>query len=229
MMPDQNIRRPLYAVVSEKIITMIKSGELPDGARLPAERVLAEQMGVSRTSVREAIRLLSLSGMLTSQQGSGTFVNASAPGLAGDELRFMSDAYYEQDYMNEFRKYIECNIIEIAAYKATKEDINELKSIVYDQYKSRCEHKNEIFYIKEFHLALAKATHNPIFVSLMRIINSLFDQRRSDSVTHHMKRRSESIYWHNKIIEALESRDIQKCREAMEQHMRSNANVMQEE
>lgn len=229
MMPDQNIRRPLYAVVSEKIITMIKSGELPDGARLPAERVLAEQMGVSRTSVREAIRLLSLSGMLTSQQGSGTFVNASAPVLAGDELRFMSDVYYEQEHLNEFRKYIECNVIEIAAQNATKEDINELKSIVYDQYKSRCEHKNETFYIKKFHLALAKATHNPIFVSLMRIINSLFDQRRIDSVTHHMKRRSESIYWHNKIIEALESRDIQKCREAMEQHMRSNANVMQEE
>ena len=63
----------------------------------------------------------------------------------------------------------------------------------------------------------------------MRIINSLFDQRRNDSVTHHLKRRSESIYWHNKIIEALESRDIQKCREVMEQHMRSNANVTQEE
>ena len=101
MMTEQNGRRPLYAVVSEKIIAMIKSGELPDGARLPAERVLAEQMGVSRTSVREAIRLLSLSGMLTSQQGSGTFVNASVPGLAGDELRFMSDVYYEQDHLNE--------------------------------------------------------------------------------------------------------------------------------
>lgn len=226
MMTEQNGRRPLYAVVSEKIFAMIKSGELPDGARLPAERVLAEQMGVSRTSVREAIRLLSLSGMLTSQQGSGTFVNASVPGLAGDELRFMSDVYYEQDHLNEFRKYIECNVIEIAAHRATKEDINALKSIVYDQYKSRCEHKNETFYIKEFHLALAKATHNPIFISLMRIINSLFDQRRNDSVTHNLKRRSESIYWHNKIIEALESRDIQKCRAVMEQHMRSNANMI---
>ena len=226
---NPNARRPLYSLVSEKIIAMIKSGELPDGARLPSERILAEQLGVSRTSVREAIRLLSLSGMLTSQQGSGTFVNASAPALAGEELRFMSDGCYEQDHLNEFRKCIECNIVEIAAVKATREDINELKSIIFDQYRSRCEHKNETFYIKKFHLALAKATHNPIFVSLMRIINSLFDQRRSDSVNRHMKRRSESIYWHSKIIEALESRDISKCREVMEQHMRANASTMREE
>lgn len=215
-------QRPLYARVSDKIIAMIKSGEWEAGARLPSERELAEKLGVSRTSVREAIRLLSLNGMLSSQRGAGTFVLAQSPSLAGDEMRFMSDVYYDQEDLHEFRAAIEVCIIDLAARRVTKEDIRKLKSIMYDQQRARDLGEDETPFIKDFHLTLAKATKNSVFVSLMRVLNALLDRRRQESREQHLKRRMVSGFWHHKIIEALELGDVDACRLAMSRHMEAN-------
>lgn len=219
---DDKKKTPLYVDVSRRISAMITAGELHHGDKLPPERELAETFGVSRTSVREAIRMLSRNCLLRSRRGSGTYVNseAAAPALSGGALP--AQVQYSEDDLHEFREMVECYIVGLVAQRATEEDINALKSIMYDQQRAIDLGMDETAYIKNFHLELAKITRNPLLLAVMRSLNDMLEQRRNESGKHFPPQRRQSRLWHHKIIIALEKHSVEESRQAMREHIQNN-------
>lgn len=218
---EQKTTVPLYLDVSLRISAMIENGELRNGDRLPPERELAERFNVSRTSVREAIRLLSRSGMLASRRGSGTYVRADTLSASGAGLHLSPEMYSLNDLL-EFREMLECRVAELAARRASEEEINGLKSVMYDQQRAIDTGLDETSSIKHFHLELAKVTRNPLLVASMSFLNAMLELRRVESGRQSSLRRRQSRLGHHRIITALEQRSEEAARDAMLEHLHNN-------
>jgi GntR family transcriptional regulator, uxu operon transcriptional repressor len=160
----------LYRQIADQLAHLISSGEFPAGARLPAERELAVSLGVSRTSVREAIISLEMSGLVDVRVGTGIFVSARP----ADGASRAGDAGPGPFELLAARKLVEGEIAALAAKNATPEDAAALRRSV-----ERLETKVSDFSAREaedrdFHVLLAKATGNG---SLELVVEGLWSQR----------------------------------------------------
>jgi DNA-binding FadR family transcriptional regulator len=207
-----------FEVVSEQIIEMIKSGEYPEGGRIPAEAELADSFGVGRGSVREAIKSLQLQGILNSGAGKGTFV---APGaltcISNNEL---SEEILREDavvHLIESRLILEPGIAAAVAERRNQKDLRLLYDSIRDMQKSQT--RSEIMeHGQEFHHALVKMCGNPILIKLYQTIDGqLHRLRLMDFVTFDIYRRG--IEEHRKIAQAIERRDAGDARRLMYQHI----------
>ena len=194
------------------------------GAKLPAERVLAEQLKVGRSSVREAIRTLELQGLVVSKHGSGTFINtrsleavttlmssnrgAGDPSAAEDQLR---DIF-------EVRHLLEPQLAALAAQKATPEDVERLATILEEQQRQIMEGETGVDADTEFHFALATATHNTALVKVVSAVEDVLRQSRDQSLQQ-PGRPERSLASHHQILEMVQARDAIGAREAMEHHL----------
>jgi len=118
----------------EKIKAMIVAGELRPGDRLPREADLAERLGLSRNSLREAVKALSLIRVLDVRQGDGTYVTSLAPQLLLDALNFIVD-FHRDDTVLEFfevRRILEPAATALAAQRMTDDDVHELRKVLAD-------------------------------------------------------------------------------------------------
>ena len=223
--PLPGTREPLkaYQRLSDKIQDAIEKGGLKAGDRLPPERALAETFGVSRNSVREAIRTLSEQGILRSRHGDGTYICGPdlAP-LASALLTAVDTEGKSFDHIMEFRLTIEPSIARIATARHTGEQLRRLKIIVCDQRLKVLHGENDGELDAQFHTLLAEATGNPVFIDIISRLNELFSHNRTDDVR--LKRRmEEAIDEHLMIIDALERRDAEACAHAMERHLHAVA------
>lgn len=212
------------AIIAEQILESIRSGEYPSGSKLPAERIIAEQMGVSRPSVREAISALQIVGILESRPGDGTYISES---FAIDKLSLQvktlleeSDSPYE---ILQARKAVEIGVGRLAVKEATDEDIQNIKH-VWDVRSEHGRRKNYEAYIKsgkELHISIAKATRNRIIVSMV--------DRLLDVMEHPLWQNMRRLYYeldaahieqmidiHDNIVDAIQKRDTEKVAQALE-------------
>ena len=209
--PLPETREPLkaYQRLSEKIQDAIEKGGLKVGDKLPPERALAETFGVSRNSVREAIRTLSEQGILKSRHGDGTYICGSdlAP-LTAALLNAVDTEGKSFDHIMEFRLVIEPSIARIATARHSAEQLHQLKIIVCDQQLKLLHGENDGELDAQFHTLLAAATGNPVFV---------------DIVSRLKRRMEEAINEHLMIIDALERKDADACSDAMARHLHAVA------
>ena len=208
----------------EKIIwqvkNQIKKKVLKPGEKLPSERKLAELLGVSRASLREAIQALSFSGYLDVIQGKGTYIADFA--IKHDEIAdFLSDlSDYSLDYLMEARVMLESEFAKQATLKANKEEIKEIEGLFNEMKNS--ENLNT-FIIKDldFHLAIAKATHNPIMNFLMRVFGEMIYKETQKLVEDSKKTKEQTIKTTYKLVQAIKERDGDKAKELMSEHIRN--------
>jgi len=179
--------RRLADTIVEQLETMILEGTLQPGERLPPERVLAEQFGVSRPSLREAVQKLAAKGLLSSRQGGGNFVTENLGSSFSDPLiSLLEDRPEAQRDLLEFRRTLEADCAYYAALRATEVDREHLRT-AYDElqacYATDCERDvaAEGAADARFHLAIAEASHNVI---LLHTIRTLFNMLRSSVVTN---------------------------------------------
>lgn len=157
-------------VVVEKIKNAIISGELKPGEKLPTELELVEQLGIGRYSIREAIKMLVALGVLEIRRPQGTFVvdSVTVPMVEPLVYRLL---LAKKDYsdLHELRLGLERTIIELAAAKATSEDLAALE-VSYEKFcreiGSRSTHEQIIDLDREFHELLAHAAHSPLLEAL---------------------------------------------------------------
>jgi len=163
-------------IVVEKIERSILEGSLKPGQRLPAERKFAEQMGVSRPSLREALQKLSARGMLVARRGGGTTVTKSLnPALEDPLLELISNSPDSHADVLELRHAIESLSAYYAASRRTESDIEQIRTcykrliISHSRQDAALEAKADA----NFHLAIAEASHNVVLVHVMRSLFSL--------------------------------------------------------
>ena len=207
--------------VADQIQDLILSKTIKLGDRLPTERELGEQFQVSRTVVREAIRILEARGLLDSQTGSGTYARA----LRGEDVvnsigMYLSshDHTYTIESIMEVRRVLEIQVVKLAAERATQENINQLEEIL----EQMCISSNDIDIYSQwdlkFHLTLAHACNNELFKILIEPLGeALFDVIWTASTTPGAI--EDACRFHNEILNAIKNRDSAQAMELMKAHL----------
>jgi GntR family transcriptional regulator, transcriptional repressor for pyruvate dehydrogenase complex len=210
----------LYEQIVQQIEESILSGELSEGAQLPAERDLARQFGVSRTAVREAIKALQEKGLVDAFPGRGTFVtNGTSNSMRRSLDRIIKSGETDGwDYLVEVREILEPEIAALAAMRATDQDLATMRDAVQVMNKAASDSDAFIEADLDFHLALAEAAGNPIVLSLIdSIVGLLREQRLRIFRIGGGPERGQ--FHHRRILDAVKRHDPQGARVAMQAHL----------
>ncbi|PWE32352.1 GntR family transcriptional regulator [Maritimibacter sp. 55A14] len=225
-MPFRKVQsEKLSTAVTRQIELLILRGILRPGERLPSEREMADRMGVSRPSLREAISELQERGLLTSRAGSGVFV-ADVLGSAFSEPLIRLFASHDEalfDYIS-FRRDLEGLAAERAARLGSDTDLAVVDAVFRKMEAAHAKRNpaDEAALDAEFHMAIIEASHNVVMVHMMR---SMFQMLR-EGVFYNRKvmfrqrtTRSALLDQHRAINTALQARDPKRARAAIEAHL----------
>lgn len=213
-MPQAIKRARLYEEVMVQLAELIRRGQLRPGDRLPAERELAERLHVSRATVREALRVMQLQGLLESRHGAGNFI---ALGSA-ERLQLALNHLALQDIF-ELRMLIEPSIAALAAQRATPQDLAHLERLLHEQQKLIQREQSTVKVNIAFHSSLAEATHNRALLQLGAELIKVLSPSRA-ARTQSEQRAQRSLVSHRRIAEAVKARNAAEARHAMEEHLR---------
>jgi|SRR5438105_2047039 len=221
-MPLQTIApRRLYRQIADQLRTLIEGGEYPVGTRLPPERDLAVQLGVSRPSVREALIALEVEGLVEVRMGSGIYVLDAQP--AGTR-RITAEAPLETI---RARQLIESELAAHAARTMKRSQIGGLREAIAVMEGEAAAGQLPTRGDRLFHLRIAEASANSV---LVRIVTDLYDERHNPLFqqlgSHFETTRSwvDAIAEHRAVVDAIASRSPQAARDAMTQHLVSSHN-----
>ena len=212
------------SVIAEQLLEMIRAGGIRIGDKLPPERIIAEQIGVSRPSVREAISALQISGILETRPGDGTYVVRSPisdkdpnPAIAVLEK---SDSPYD---ILQARRAVEIGVVRLAIEVATDEDLASLEKTWLERVEKGRNRNFEAYtlYGKDFHLTIAKATRNRVIIDMMdRLLDAmqqpLWVNMRKAYYETNPTHIDEMLDVHNDIVKAIIDRDVQEAVQAIE-------------
>ncbi|MDE2887597.1 MAG: FadR/GntR family transcriptional regulator [Gemmatimonadota bacterium] len=222
-------RTSLSDEIVGQIIDLISRDVLNPGDRLPPERSLCKQFGVGRTSLREALRTLSVMGILEPRVGEGTFVSDNTSRYLEKSLSWglLLDPKEVTDLV-ETRLMLESRNAFLAAGRATEADLQELDRTVRGIEGSLDESGEFLEFDVRFHLAIARATQNSILCNLLVMIRNYLQEwiRASleEPATHTAEVRARmSVEEHGKILRAIRKRDAEAARVAMEEHILSSS------
>lgn len=210
-------RRKAYEQVAEAIREQVFSGYLKEGQRLPSEREMSEQFGVSRVVVREAIRTLELAGILRVQKGAGggTFVstNYDKP-LSASIENLLAGGAISLDDLFELRFMLEAPAAEKAALDPVKQDLASLDEIVALSEKVR--HDSEALRAAnlEFHRRLVAQARNPLQSVLCEIVISILVHALEGQLN--MELSQAVLEYHKSIVKAIRAGQAKEARRLLE-------------
>jgi DNA-binding FadR family transcriptional regulator len=216
--------RRLYRQIADQLSRYIETQQLPTGSKLPPERELAELLGVSRPSVREAMIALEVEGLVEVKVGSGVHVL--------EKRRLQREVHSSVPPPGPFdvikaRFLIESEASALAASNATAEHLQRMKAAL-SQMRSAKTHSVEATAADErFHITIAEASGN---AALVMVIQQLWEQRTSPLYMQLESHFTGETIWaqaldeHSELLNAIASRDPESAREAMRNHMK-NAEV----
>jgi GntR family transcriptional repressor for pyruvate dehydrogenase complex len=205
--------------VVEEVKKLVINRKLLPGMMLPPERELADQIGVSRTVVREAVQVLTAMGLVESRQGIGTIIRQANGDQLSEQLNLMLQTKgFTLDNLHHVRSILEVEIADLAARQAAEEEISELNEIVE---RMEAQVGDPIAYAEsdaEFHRCLAKISHNPLLVLLLDSISDILREVRL-SVSKHPDIFLKALPDHRQILERVQERDSEGGRQAMRLHL----------
>ena len=219
-MPIQSIEpKRLYRQIADQIRTLICSGEFTAGARLPPERDLARQLGVSRPSVREALIALEVEGLVEVRIGSGIYVLGNGhAGDEGDEVEAASGPFE----LLRARWVIEGECAALAAKSAKKAQIVAIEEALDLMQKEMISEKQPVNADRLFHLRIAEATGNG---ALVHVVRMLWEERSGPlykQLEHHYDSPQlwqAALAEHRAVIKAIAAHDSAAARSAMQRHL----------
>jgi GntR family transcriptional repressor for pyruvate dehydrogenase complex len=210
-------------VVVAHVRQLIDRGALRPGDRLPAERELAQQVGVSRPSVRAGLRALSAMGVVQSRHGAGTFIRSGPPALDSEPLSFLAALHgFTREQLFEARRVLEVGVAGLAAERRTGEHLAAIAEEMTGLFASLEEPLDFLRHDIHFHRAIAAAAGNPILASLVEMVSALFYAQRRKTADRARDRR-ESADMHRAIYNALRARDAERARQAMSTQLVTSA------
>jgi DNA-binding FadR family transcriptional regulator len=205
--------------VADRIRVLMLDGSFPAGEPLPSERHLAERFGVSRGSIRDALRTLETIGLLETRHGQGTFPHElSVDRLVAPLASVMAYRSDLQDELLDVRRMFEPAVARVAALRATEEDLADLQRILDTQRQKVKTGQSAITEDTAFHAVLARATRNRVVMSIMATLNDLLVESRTQSLLQ-KGRPARSIDGHEAVVAALRRRDAEGASQAMYTHI----------
>jgi len=207
-------------VVVAHVRGLIEQGALHPGDRLPPERELAAQIGVSRPTVRTGLRSLASMGVVQSRQGSGTFITAGPPALLSEPLNLLAALHgLTRDGLFEARRVLEVGTSALAAERASGEHVAAMSEEVTGMYAAIEQPATFLLHDVRFHRAIAAAANNPVLGVLIDMLASLFYERRRETIRSATDLR-ETADAHRKIYKAIRARHREAASAAMDEHLR---------
>jgi DNA-binding FadR family transcriptional regulator len=219
---DQEISPRLYQQIADRIAASIHQGKFGIGARLPAERDLADQFEVSRPTVREALIALEIAGLVEVRTGSGTYVSPRARSEASTK-EASKDAGPSAFEIIEARRAIEPSMAAQAAVKATKEDVK-LITEALAEFERHWDgtHWEKLEADRMFHMRVAEAAHNPLIVKILEgLWDGMFGQIFAvlSQRTKLSNRQAMTMQDHHTILYCIERKDGSGAYAAMTNHL----------
>lgn len=227
MLSDDELARPpetkrLYQTVASQIRQFIASGRFPPLSRLPAERELAQILGVSRPSLREALIALEIGGSVEVRMGSGIYVTARSEKTPGQETS-LGDSPSE---IMEARVAVEGAVIVLACARIEAAALARLRALLEAMRRTIEAGDSPLEQDRDFHLAIAALAGNSV---LSRLVGDLFDARHGGIHKLLSSKFDSNVTWrtalgeHEAIVAALEARDPLRAEAAMRMHLQSSA------
>lgn len=211
----------VYELIVEEIKNRISLGILKKGDKLPTERDLAEQLKLSRASIREAIRALEVIGLVECRQGAGNYIKESFEDSLFEPLSmmFILEDSNTQDIL-EIREALELQTVVQASKKITEGELKQLEKILVDMKGCTSEALN-VQLDKKFHYTIAKASRNKIIINVLSVISQLIDELIKDSREKILADEANRVRLtknHELIYEALRDKDTAKAYTVMREH-----------
>jgi GntR family transcriptional regulator, transcriptional repressor for pyruvate dehydrogenase complex len=210
----------LYEQIVQQIEESVLNGTLKPGDQLPAERELAQRLGVSRTAVREAVKTLREKGLVEAYTGRGTFITDGTSQAARQSFDLMVKLGQQEGspHLAELRLILEPGIAALAAVRADADDLVAMRDAVDVMEQAQKDPEAYIEADLDFHLALAEAAGNPLILSLIdSIVGLLREQRLRIFNVEGGPQRGQSHHKH--IYDAMQRRDPEMARNAMRAHL----------
>ena len=218
LFPQVARERRLSDKVADMMLETILSGRFQVGDRLPSERALGEQFGVSRTVVREAVRALVAKGVIEVRSGSGLRVIAVNADAVSESMNlYLRGGGLDFGKVHEVRALLEVHLAGLAAERATGEDIGRLRA-AHDGMRARAHDVEKAAGDDlEFHRLIARATHNELFLLLLDSIgSSQFDIRHANLASGSTPM---TLSQHEAILDKIAAHDPEGARQAMRAHL----------
>jgi len=209
--------------IVEQVRDLIEEGRLKPGDKLPPEQVMAENFGTSRPSVREALSALEILGITESRGGKGNFIK-DMPRSPLYEQEVMELEKEESPFeMLEARKAVETEIADLAAKKATKEDIDAIYESLHKMEGAISNIPEMMEFDREFHLNIARAAHNNLLFSMMTYLSNLLKEK----LWVNMKEKNwnlpgypqKYLKEHAEIFNAIKNKDSKNARKQVYHHL----------
>jgi GntR family transcriptional repressor for pyruvate dehydrogenase complex len=205
--------------IVEYVRDQLERGELKPGDRLPPERSLAIQTGVSRSSVRVGLRALATMGIIQSRHGSGTYIADGPPTLESEPLHFLAALHgFTRDEMFEARRLLEVGVAGLSARRASGEQVAAIAEEVTSMFASLDSPQDFLRHDIRFHRAVAAASGNPILGSLVEMLSAVFYENRRETVGRARDLR-ESAEMHRRIYMAIRQHDPAAASDTMDRHL----------
>lgn len=210
----------LYEQIVQQIEESILNGTLKPGDQLPAEREMAQRFGVSRTAVREAVKALHEKGLVEAYSGRGTFITNGTSQAIRQSLNWMMKIGQQDGlaYLAEMRAVLEPEIAALAAARIEESHLAAMREAFNVMDRSREDPSAYIEADLDFHLALAEAVANPLILSLIDSIVALLREQRI-RIFYVEGGPERGQFHHKRILDAVETRDVEKARAAMKAHL----------
>ena len=213
--------RKLSDEVYKQIVALISSGELKPRDKIPSERKLAADMGISRQSIREALNRAEVMGLIEVRQGEGSFILSSINGSIKPPLTLIIEKEADRifDFL-EIRKLLEGWCAEKAAGQATGEELQNMEELLDEMKKVASKDKQWEELDLELHLSFAKATHNVIAVHMMEALKSNFGPFFRFTKSMPSSEKIEVLWQHHyEIFQAITHRDPETAKKKVIEHL----------
>lgn len=219
-------QQTLTGDVKGTLLDWIREGQYPPGSRLPSVAELVEQFGVSRTVVREALQALVGMRLIDMRSGMGSFVRAVPAHMIvnADVMASLIDTD-TMIHVVRARKVIESAVAALAATEASEEDFTAMEAIVEEVGAIAARNQPVFAVTPKFHVAVARATHNPVLESVVASFNALM-AKTGELLENEAGpgQRTREYASHRELLRVIRQRDPDVARQAMEEHIQQTLN-----
>lgn len=218
-------RTTLTEDICQQLVSSIGSGDLPPGSKLPSERELMDMFSVGRSSVREALRALTLLGLVETKQGYGACVSSHTGSYLGRSIAWSSLAGLHTNLeIIEAREVIEAGVIRKVAERAMSDDIELLEQLLADME----DHVSDLSTFAEmdanFHTTLAEVAGNRLLSQFIVSLRGLLQPSMLDDLKRSTDVAVLSLEQHRQIVEAIKKADPNLASQAMRYHLQDVSN-----